>query len=459
MSQLADGIASHFDRLPPHSLDAEMAVLASIAIDREAYFETKPLLSRDVWFTADHQVIFDVLSELYDAGKAVDALILRESLIARDLLEEIGGNAYLVQLIGSVPSAAHARHYAAIVVEKHKLRQLIALSNDIQRECYAPRRDEHADEVALKAEQLAARIRETGSADTIRTVGELADQVIEEKSQKINRRRLTGLVELDDLCGGLPIGCHTLVAGRAGMGKSLLCKAIIGRMADGADGTPCGIISVEESGTKIASNYLSAASGVENSHLVYNRLNSDEWRRLMEALPRVAAKRIVIDDAQQKLSSIQAVARQMKRKHGCKVIMVDHLHLIDAESADMNREQEISRISGGLKRLWKELDVCGVVAAQLNRGSGGDGYDEPPELRHLRGSGSLEQDGDMILQLHRPDYYNWKKHGNEFAPDHQLKIYVNKNKDGPVGYVTVYFDGDHQDVRDWQASGELPYEP
>jgi replicative DNA helicase len=154
-----------------------------------------------------------------------------------------------------------------------------------------------------------------------------------------------------------------------------------------------------------------------------------------------------------KLSTIMASAKRMVKKYGCKVVAVDHQHLIigDGSAARDNREEELAQISGALKRLWKTLNVAGVVASQLNRG-GTQGEDTPPELRHLRGSGALEQDGDLIIMLHRPDYYRWKKDPN-FTPDHVLLAYVNKNKGGPVGQVKLYFDGDQQAVRDWGSGG------
>jgi replicative DNA helicase len=437
---------TEFDRLPPHSTDAEEALLGAIAIDAQAFADVRPMLRGDSFFSADNQILYRTLAELYAAGKKVDMVLLRETLSVRGLLEEIGGTTYLMRILGGVPVVAYARHYAEIVVEKARLRELIAAANDVIRRCYAPMPEQGAEKIAAGLEAAAVSVREHGFVDSTRTLEEIIHEVISGKLNKVERRISTGLDELDELCGGLPLGRLTYVAGRAGMGKSQLCKQIVLNCAK--RGVPCGIIAIEETGEKIAENYLANQSGIENNRIVYNNMGEVEWTAVMDAVPGLAPLPIVIDDAQRRLSSIETVVRRMVRKHKCRMIVVDHLHLIDGET-EAAREQEITKISGGLKLLWKQLNVAGLVAAQVNRG-GGSEHESPPELWHLRGSGSLEQDGDLILQLHRPDYYRWKKEQN-FKPDHKLTVYVNKNKDGAVGSREFYFNGDRQSIESWNG--------
>lgn len=451
MAELLDNfnLAAQFDRLPPQSIEAEKCLLASMMLDADICDECLSLVGRDHFYQADHQILFDVIADRRKAGKPIDAVLMREELIRRCLLDEIGGVAYLAEILNSVPTAAHASHYAAIVAEKYKLRQIIAACNDGLRSCYTPHDTDPADAIASNLEAAAASIRDHGTKDSIRSIETIAHEVLDQLGRtEVVDRYATGLTALDDLIGGLPVSENIVIAGRAGMGKSQLAKQLVFNIASG--GVPCGIITVEETQQKIAKNYISGVAHVENSRLMYRRLTGDDWKRLPEAVGKLAKLPIYVDDAQQKLSQIQASASRMARKYGCKVIVVDHIHIIDGEGdSRMQREQEITKISGGLKFLWKKLGVVGIQCAQVNR-QGGAEADAPPELWHLRGSGSIEQDGDLILQLHRPDYFRWKKEGDNFQPDHQLHVYVNKNKHGPVGMTTLYFDGDHQTVRDWE---------
>lgn len=435
-----------FDRLPPHAIDAEMSLLASVMLDKDVYLECKPLVSRASFYQPDNGIIWQAIAGLYDTGKPVDAIILRDSLKTQGIYEEVGGNDYLGQILGTVPSATHGRYYAGIVVEKHKWRELIRVCNDTIRAGYTPHQLSNADEQAAKLELAAGSVRDTGHADTIRTIGEIVDEVLEHKKSNRITRQASGIGRLDELCGGFPIGGMTIIAGGAGMGKSQLVKQILLNLASG--GTPCGLISIEETGEKIGENMLSNQSGVANSSIVYNRLSREELAKLSTAAGKLGSMPWYIDDAQMRLSAIEASARLMVKKHGCKVVAIDHQHLIvaDGGAARDSREQELSQISGHLKTLFKSLGVAGIVASQVNRGATVD-EETRPEARHLRGSGTLEQDGDLILMLHRPDYYRWKRDKN-FTPNHQFFVFVDKNKGGPVGQAELYFDGDVQFIGD-----------
>jgi replicative DNA helicase len=449
--------AGQFDKLPPHSIASEMCLLASMMLDKEIVDEVRAIVDRDAFFQADHQIIFDAILRMHDAGRPVDSVLLREELIRQQLLDDIGGVQYIAQILNSVPSAAHGVHYAREVAECHKLRELIRASNDTLRRAYGPHKLEDADAMAADLERAAAAIQHHGTADTVRRLDAIVDEVLAQKRERAETRQCVGLTRLDDLSGGLPIGGHTLVAGGAGMGKSQFIKQIQMNLATA--GTPCGLISIEESAHKIGENMLANQSGVPNSSIVYNTLTKSDWLSLDTARKQIVGLPYYVDDVPMKLSAIMASAKRMAKKYGCKVIAVDHQHLIvgDGSAARDNREEELSQISGALKRLWKSLGVAGVVASQVNRNAT-QGEDTPPELRHLRGSGALEQDGDLIIMLHRPDYYRWKKDPN-FTPNHRLIAYVNKNKGGPVGQVELYFDGDQQAVRDWETpEGEEPAE-
>lgn len=441
--------------LPPNDTEAEACVLASILMAPQLLSEVRGILTRDSFYQPDYQAIFESMLAVDDAGKPAGPLIVRDHLIGRKLFEEVGGSETMIRLYRDTHFTSNQiHHFAAIVAEKARLRELIRLCEQTRQRCMAATRQvEPARQIAANLERGAAHVMETGWADTVQSLEQIVHRVIESKEAKAIERFPTGLSDLDELIGGLPIGCMTLVAGRAGMGKSQLCKQIARNFAENGGGA-VGIIAIEESAQKIGENYLAGFSGIENQKIVYNRISPEEWPQLTGAVPRMAPLKLYVDDAQQRMSDICRTARRLVTRFGCRMIVVDHLHLIDAES-EVNRVQQVTLISGGLKRLFKELKVAGVVAAQMNRGGGAEN-DAPPELWNLRDSGSLEQDGDLIIQLHRQDYYAWKKMGNGFVPDHRLRVYVNKNKGGNVGWRDTYFDGDMQTVIDWN-DGHGPY--
>lgn len=435
---------SQFDRLPPSSGEAEMCTIAAMLIDSGVIPDIAEIVTAESFFSADHQIIFGVVLDSHRRGRPMDALILAEELKRRNQLSDIGGVQYIGRLLNALPSAAHGPHYAKTVAEKYRLRQIITVCNKTIAAAYAPHDADASDGMLAKLDETIIRIRHAGGADSIRTLEVLLHEVHDGLYAGKSNRLQTGLASLDEFIGGMAFGEHHLISGKAGMGKSQFAKQIIRNMA--GEGVPVGIISIEESGQKIATNYLAAASGIANHRLIHRRIGDADKSRIAHGVGKIANLPVFIDDSRQTLSDIQNTATRMVKKHGCRAIVVDHLHIIDGEmDKRAGATEEITKISSGLKFLWKRLKVIGIVCAQENRG-GADG-ERPPELRDLRQSGSLEQDGDVILQLLRPDYYGWKKDQN-YIPTNKLHIYINKNKHGRVGEVAARFDGDSQTVTD-----------
>src|SRR5689334_15376262 len=226
MSQLIDpSVARQFDRLPPQAIEAEMCLIASMMLDKEVVGQVVQIVDRDAFYQADHQILFDILVKLYEQNRAIDAVIVREELAKRQLLEEVGGTAYLAQILSSVPSSAHAAHYAGIVRETSLLRQLIAASNDILRDAYAPH--EQADLVLDKAEK---QIFDFAQQKVVGAVTPMEDVLVEvfETIESCGQRGLeTGFFELDDMTNGLQNGELIIVAARPSMGKSAMAMNII----------------------------------------------------------------------------------------------------------------------------------------------------------------------------------------------------------------------------------------
>lgn len=448
-------IARQFERLPPHDIDAEKCVLASMMLDRETIPSVRSLLGRDAWFQADHEVIAGVLYDMHDEGKAIDAIILRAELHRRGLLEEVGGNSYLGDILNTVPSSVHVDHYAGIVKESAMWRELIAMCNEAQRAAYAARGGKFMEPAATELAKLSARAVKAaagGKLAQVHSLTEVAFEVAEQleaASKGADRGQFirTGLWELDGFIGGIRRRGTTLVGAKPGMGKSALIKQILDNIARG--GIAVGLITVEEDRYKVAGNRLASESGVANNRIAHAKTSADERRRVATAAANLPPKFFILDVAR-KLTEIVAAAHLLATKHRCQAIAVDHVHIIDGEPEGReNREREISRISATLKNTWKELNVAGIEACQLNRGSGS----ERPTMANLRDSGSLEADGDVILLLHREDYYRKKQWKPGDAPpdfDEVLEVIVGKNKDGAEGTVKTHFDEATQTVRDLQ---------
>lgn len=462
MSQLISNVeVTQFDRLPPHSLEAEMCLIGSMMLvgdDKAAFAEMCSGVTGDSFYSPDHQIMFDAIVTLRGKNCRIDSVILREELARRHLLNEVGGSAYIAQILNMVPSYAHGPHYAGIVKEKHGLRQLITAANAIIRGAYAPTTGEAVAQVAMKYAAELARIGAEGHGHPIHSMDALMDQFEAERRDPEALAKLlikTGIDSLDDAIGGLRKGTFTLVGARPGMGKSMLNKQVLRNIA--SRGTRCGLISVEEGRQKISENNVSSYSGVDNWKIAQGKLSDDERAAVNAAVDDLRGLPIWTIDTASALNDIVAAVHQLALRYGCEIIAIDHLHLIDGGGKEANRTQEVSAVSRALKMVSRELGVASFVTAQLNRGGdGGPGGSREPTMRDLRDSGSLEQDGDVILLLHREDYYRQNEVG--YAPTEQLKVIIAKHKSSGTGVVPLYFDERHQTVTDWnERPGADPF--
>ncbi len=439
-------LSEAFVKQPPHSLDAEMNLLGSLIVcepgKRKIFSTVRALIDRECFYQSDHQIYFDVLNALYDRGAEIDAAIVKEELIRRQVFEECGGQDYLVKLVMKVPSYQHAAQYAKVIKEKSLLRSLISISNDALRDAYAAAADDVAQQYLLDLAAKASKLAAGGSSNEVHKIGDVVMEVLNRPRGGDALRIPTGFFELDDIIGGLRVGGKTIVGGRPGMGKSAFIKQILYLLAKGAAGRPpipVGLITIEEGRGKVGENILSNASGVINNRIAFGTASEQEWNELVNAAVGMDPLQFYIVDSARKLSSIIGMANVLACQYGCKVIGVDHLHIIDGQ-CDERREREISKISAELKWAWKDLGVAGIEAAQLNRGSGC----EPPTLASLRDSGSLEQDGDLVMLLHRRDYYGKSEPG--YQPTNIIEIIIDKNKDGATATVPLAFNEARQRI-------------
>jgi replicative DNA helicase len=433
MSQLVDSISTQFDKLPPHSIESEMCLLASMMLDKEMIGQVVQIVDREAFFQADHQIIFDVLVKLYEQNRPVDAVILREELIKRQLLDEVGGVQYLAQILSSVPSAAHGAHYAGIVREKALLRQLIAASNDTLRDAYAPH--EQAELVLDRAEKRVFEIAQKKVGKSMVAMEEVLHEVFEMIENRGQRGIESGFFELDDMLNGLQNGEMIIVAARPSMGKTAFAMNVIEHVA--ADSLlPCAVFSLEMSKQQLAQRMLCSRGQIDAHKLRKGMLQSHEYAHLANVVGELAKAPIWVDDSPGLTPlDLRAKARRLKLQHDIKCIMLDYMQLMDNPGPE-NRQQQISEISRGIKAVARELNIPVIALSQLNRATEGrDGH--RPRMSDLRESGSIEQDADVVMLLHREDYYRMAE--PDFVPDNIAEVIIAKQRNGPTGTVKLTF--------------------
>src|SRR5688572_1814624 len=433
MSQLAESLSGQFDRLPPHSLESEMCLLASMMLDKEVIGNVVQILDREAFFQADHQIVYDILVKMYEQNRPIDAVLVREELGKRQLLEEVGGVQYLAQILNTIPSSAHGAHYAGIVREKFLLRQLIAASNSILRDAHAPH--EQADLVVDKAEKQIFEIAQKkvgGAMVPLETVLHEVFEMIENRGQ---RGLETGFFDMDDMLNGLQNGEMIIVAARPSMGKTALAMNLVEGIA-AERSMPCAIFSLEMSKQQLAQRMLCSRGKIDSHKLRRGMLQSHEYAHLANVVGQLAKAPVWVDDSAGLTPlELRAKARRLKMQHDIKCIMIDYMQLMDNPGPE-SRQQQISEISRAIKAVAREINVPVIALSQLNRASEGrDGH--RPRISDLRESGSIEQDADVIALLHREDYYRMSE--PDFQPDNIAEVIIAKQRNGPTGTVKLTF--------------------
>jgi len=380
-----------FDRVPPQDIDAEMSVLGSMMLTTEAANVVSEILRGQDFYQPSHETIFDTIVELNGRAEPADAITVAGELKRAGVLSKVGGAAYLHSLIASVPTAANAAYYARIVRERAIMRRM---SSDI--------------------------------------LNALED--IEKNQGKLNGVP-TGFTDLDELTQGLHGGQMIIVAARPAMGKSTLALDFC-RSASIKHGITSLIFSLEMSSQEIAMRLLSAESGVRLSKMQAGKMSDVDWRKVAETTSRMSEAPLYVDDsANITISEIRSKCRRLKQQENLGLVVIDYLQLMTSGRQVESRQQEVSAMSRNLKLLAKDLDIPVIAVAQLNRNSEGR-TDRKPMMSDLRESGSLEQDADIIILLHRPDYYDKEDRPGE------ADIIVAKHRAGATATVTALFQGD-----------------
>jgi replicative DNA helicase len=432
-------IAALTSRVMPESAAAEAAVLGSMVIDPPSIGQVVEILNRDAFYRVEHQLIYDAIIALYEKnrGEGIDGVLLRDELEKRRQLEQIGGVEYLGKVLNSVPTSANVGYYAGIVKDKQLLRELIQSATEILNDAYDP-----AGESIIKLDEAESRIfaitdkRTTGQAFAIKDLVTRAYELIEKRDGKHVTGLATGFAALDQLTCGLQNGEMIVVAGRPSMGKTALALNIAENLGV-VEKMPVAVFSLEMGQQQLAERFLCSVSQVDSQLVRKGMLSTDHYAKLVDACGILSSAPIYIDDTSTLTPlELRAKARRLKSQHDIRCVIIDYLQLMHLGGRVESRQQEITTISRYLKALARELNIPVVVLSQLNRAPEGR-EDHLPRMSDLRESGSIEQDADVVMLLHREDYY----HGGEkdYEQTHLAKLIIAKQRNGPTGTIDLTF--------------------
>ncbi len=427
-------------RSMPESLAAEAAVLGSMIVDPECIGDVVEVLERDAFYRIEHRHIYEALVSLYEKNKGIgiDAVLLRDELAKRGLLEEVGGVEYIGKILDSTPSAANAAYYASVVKDKMLLRELISVAGEILDAAY--QQSGETNEMLDEAEQRIFAVTDkniTTNAAALKDLVVRSFELIESRQGTHVTGLATGYYELDDLTCGLQNGEMVIVAGRPSMGKTSLALNIaehLGLM----EKVPTAIFSLEMGRQQLAERFLCSISEIDSQKVRRGLLSDEHYKKLANACAELSEAPIYIDDASTLTPlELRAKARRLKSKYDIRCIVVDYLQLMHLGSGQSeSRQQEITAISRYLKALARELNLPVVVLSQLNRSpEGREGH--RPRMSDLRESGSIEQDADVIMLLHREDYYH--RGEPDYQEDNTAEVIIAKQRNGPTGTVKLVF--------------------
>lgn len=420
----------------PHSREAEEAVLGSVIINPEAYYDVAQFLQPEDFYIHRHQWIWEAFTSLHERRAPIDFLTVSEELDQRGHLSEIGGPAYLTALISNVPTSLHAAAYGRIVEESAIRRRMLSAANDIARLAY--KEDSTIEMVMDGAEKAVFGVSERRMTRDLQTIQQVLSDYYDRIDQIANRGEEyygvpTGFIDLDRLLMGLQPSDFILIAGRPGMGKTAFMLSAAKNAAQ-THKKHVAVFSLEMSNEQLVQRLIAAETGIDSQRLRTGKLEEDEWPKFTHAVEVLSDTRIFLDDTPA-LTPLQlrTKCRRLHLEYNLDLILVDYLQLMSSGTRSENRVQEVSYISRNLKVLARELNVPVLAAAQLSRAVE-QRADKEPQLSDLRESGSLEQDADIVMFIHRPELYE-----KDTLKHNLAQIKVAKHRNGPVGTIELIF--------------------
>jgi replicative DNA helicase len=429
----------------PVNADAERAVLGSILIKPDVCDDVALVVRPEDFFDEAHQILYRHLLELHNGGKRIDTTIVLEKLRTQGDLDRIGGPPLLADVLEAVPHAAHATHYAQIVRDKALLRNLIDAGTDILRDAY-DESDEPRQLLSRAEERIFAILEERSSADAQPIATVLEDVMVRMDARMKHEHAIggveTGFTDLDTLCGGLHNSELIILAARPSMGKTALAMNIAEHVAIGLR-QPVLFVSLEMACLELADRLLCSSAQVNGHRLRNGTISQEDRRRLVQKSAEIGTAPLYIDDTPGRtLTEIAAVARRLKRRGGgLSLVVIDYLQLIEPDNPRDPRQEQVARIARRLKMMSRELNVPVLCLAQLNRQAEAS-RDNRPRLNHLRESGAIEQDADVVMFVHREEYYQTNAEDKERVKG-QAEIIVAKQRNGPTDDIKLLWQQDY----------------
>ncbi len=438
------------DRTPPNDIAAEQSVLGAMLLSKDAIADVVETLRADDFYRPSHATLFDVVLDLYGRGEPADAVTVASELTKVGEITRVGGASYLHTLVSMVPTAANANYYARIVREQAILRRLVTAGTRIVHMGYSGQGE--VDDVVDRAQAEVYEVTERRTSEDYAPLSDIMQGTLNEIEAISNRDGEmvgvpTGFAELDSLTNGLHPGQLVILAARPALGKSTLGLDIC-RNASIKHGITSVIFSLEMSRNEIVMRLLSAEAQVSLQHMRSGTMTEADWAKMANKMGVVSEAPLFIDDSpNMTLMEIRAKCRRLKQRHNLKLVVVDYLQLMTSGKRVESRQQEVSEFSRSLKLLAKELEVPVIAISQLNRGPE-QRQDKRPMLSDLRESGSLEQDADMVVLLHREDFYE-----RESPRAGEADFIVAKHRNGPTANITVAFQGHYSRFVDMARDG------
>jgi len=439
-------------RMPPQDSDAEQSVLGAMLLSKDAIADVHDELRGPDFYRPAHELIFDAIIDLYGRGEPADAVTVAAELTKRGEIAKVGGAPYLHTLSASVPIAANASYYASIVHEKAILRRLVDAGTKIAQMGYAG--EGEIDHVVDRAQAEIFSIGETAKGEDYQPLSAIMESTLDEIEAISNHNGdiigiPTGLADLDELTNGFQPGQMIIVAGRPGSGKSTLGLDFC-RSASVHHNLTSAFFSLEMTKSEITMRLLSAEASIHLNSIRTGMKDSD-WDKLGPRMGLVSGAPMFIDDSPNlTMMEIRAKARRLKQRHDLRLIVIDYIQLMSSGKKVESRQLEVSEFSRQIKLLAKELEVPIVALSQLNRGNE-QRTDKRPVVSDLRESGSLEQDADMVILVHRDDLYN-----KESEHPGEADLIVGKHRNGPTRDIRTLFQGHYSRFKDFTTMSPIP---
>jgi replicative DNA helicase len=442
------------DRQPPRSIEAERAVIGSLLLLPEACDEVALIVRPEDFYDTGHRAIFGHMLALHESGRQIDPMLLSQLLKDAGQYESVGGAAFLLELSQEVATAAHAEHYARIVRDKAVLRALIHASTDIIQDSYATGVDSR--QLLARAEERVFRILDSKGDSQVRPIREVLHESLARIDARLQRQHAyggleTGYIDYDELTGGLHGSELVILAARPSMGKTALAINIAEHIAidERGPGKPVLIVSLEMSSLELGDRLLCSRARVNSHRLRNGQLGHEDSERLIRTAADVSRAKLYIDDSPSRnMTEIAATARRLKRQEDLALIVVDYLQLIEPDNPRDPRQEQVSRISRRLKGLARELNVPVLCLAQLNRQVEAT-RDNKPQLSHLRESGAIEQDADVVAFVHREEFYQTNEEDRDRVRG-QAELLIRKQRNGPTGDIKLTWLHEFTRFENWQ---------